>query len=689
MPRSKTGIKRNRPDPEKLRSAIKLIKEKRLSMYSAAKHTGMSRSTIRRYMNNFQVTGSENYNAVHEHCSTKKVFNREEENMLVDYIKEAATLQYGLTLRNVRELAYQFAVSNNKRCPAQWDQEKMAGEFWLRLFRKRYKTDLALRKPEATSLARSTAFNRTNVTLTFNNYKAALEKCPPLPAVNIWNCDETGLTTVHVPPKILATKGSKQVGSMTSAERGANITMIAAVNAGGGFVPPMFIFPRVNFKDFMLTGAPPGSIGGANPSGWSNEKLFIQFFKHFLQYAKPSKDSPCILLMDNHESHISVPVIQLAKDNGVILVTFHPHTSHKMQPLDRTVFGAFKTYFNTAMNEHMISPGNIGKPVSIYDLAQLVGKAFPLAFTPNNITQGFKVTGFVPLNENIFQDFEFSPSNVTDRPDPATAIDNIESNSQSTNDDQPNEGIENVQPEPLPSTSTALISPSMIRPHPKAARRKNTRKGREKGRSRILTDTPEKLLIEEQKQAKARKAKVLSQPKKTKCNPKQNVSVKRKVLADTDSSSETSASEDFSLQDSNDSYGSLHFSEPDEDMKSNTNDEISLIKTTKDMKSNNNDEISNLKTTQTFHRLSGYAVGDFVIVVYDAQFFPGKILETTKEGAVVSAMQKTLNFWKWPERIDSMFYLWEDILQHISPPKKSHSKRDIYEVKEMCNVEEN
>lgn len=682
MPRSKTGVKRDPPDPEKLKSAIQLIKEKKLTLYSAAKHTGLARSTIRRYMQNFKDTGKENYNLV-QNCSTKKVFNREEENMLVEYIKDAATLQYGLTLRTVRELAYQFAASNNKSYPAQWDQDKMAGEFWLRLFRKRYKNDLALRKPEATSLARSTAFNRTNVTLTFNNYKAALEKCPPLPAVNIWNCDETGLSTVHVPPKILATKGSKQVGSMTSAERGTNITMISAVNAGGGFAPPMLIFPRVNFKDFMLTGAPPGTIGGANPSGWSNETLFIQFFKHFLQYAKPSKDLPCIMLMDNHESHISVPVIQLAKDNGVILVTFHPHTSHKMQPLDRTVFGAFKTYFNTAMNEHMISPGNIGKPVSIYDLAQLVGKAFPLAFTPSNITQGFKVTGFVPLNENIFQDFEFSPSNVTDRPDPAAPEDNIViSNQQLTNNvpltsnclasTQAITNIGDVQAEPLPSTSSAFISPSMIRPHPKAAPRKNTRKGRRKGRSRILTDTPEKLIIEEQKPVKARKVTVSAKLKKTKCNPKQLVNVKRKVLADPDSSSETSTSEDFSLQDSNDSDSSLHFSDLDVGMKLN-----------------NNIETSSPEASEISYPSPRYAVGDFVIVVYEAKFFPGKILETTTEGAVVSAMQKTFNFWKWPERIDSMFYLWDDILKHISPPKKSHSKRDIYEVKEMCNINEN
>lgn len=47
---------------------------------------------------------------------------------------------------------------------------------------------------------------------------------------------------------------------MTSGERGTNVTMIAEINAGGGFIPPMLIFPRVNFRDHMLKGATPDEL---------------------------------------------------------------------------------------------------------------------------------------------------------------------------------------------------------------------------------------------------------------------------------------------------------------------------------------------------------------------------------------------------------------------------------------------
>ncbi|XP_054259709.1 uncharacterized protein LOC128984415 [Macrosteles quadrilineatus] len=177
---------------------------------------------------------------------------------------------------------------------------------------------------------------------------------------------------------------------MTNTERGTNVTVIAAINAGGGYIPPMIIFPRVNYRDHMIKGAPVGSIGGANPSGWSNEELFVQFLLHFIKHSGASIENPVILLLDNHESHISVAAIQTAKSNGVIMVTFHPHTSHKMQPLDVGVFGPFKTFYNKAMKDWTTRPENVAKPATIYDIPELVNRAFLEAFTPKNILAGFE-----------------------------------------------------------------------------------------------------------------------------------------------------------------------------------------------------------------------------------------------------------------------------------------------------------
>ena len=53
----------------------------------------------------------------------------------------------------------------------------------------------------------------------------------------ILNLDETGFTTVQKPGKIIAGKGDKQVGKVTSGERGELVTMCVAVTGTGSFLP--------------------------------------------------------------------------------------------------------------------------------------------------------------------------------------------------------------------------------------------------------------------------------------------------------------------------------------------------------------------------------------------------------------------------------------------------------------------
>jgi len=270
---------------------------------------------------------------------------------------------YGLTVEDLRRLAFQYAEKNNVKYPTSWDTEKIAGEKWYRLFRKRFKGQLTLRKPEATSLGRMACFNKANVGKFFDLLTEVYERQPWSP-YKIWNVDETGCSTVQRPPKVLAAVKDKQVSAATSAERGVNVTMIGCVSAAGTFITPALIFPRVHYKDHIIHGAPADTLGLATPIGWSNELMFVRFLEHFIKLVQPSKENKVLLIMDNHESHLSIQAIDLARENGVIFLTFPPHTSHRLQPLDVSMFGPFKTFLNQATREWTIR--NPNKPVSIY-----------------------------------------------------------------------------------------------------------------------------------------------------------------------------------------------------------------------------------------------------------------------------------------------------------------------------------
>ena len=164
----------------------------------------------------------------------------------------------------------------------------------------------------------------------------------------ILNMDETGVTTVHKPDKVVAQRGHKQVGSLTSGERGTLVTVACAVSAMGNSIAPYFVFPRVNFRDHFINNGPPGCKGVANPSGWMKEDNFLEFLTHFVSQTKCNKEKPALLTLDNHGSHLSIDGLDYAKRNGLVMLSFPPHCSHKLQPLDRTVYGSFKKHVNSA-----------------------------------------------------------------------------------------------------------------------------------------------------------------------------------------------------------------------------------------------------------------------------------------------------------------------------------------------------
>lgn len=60
-------------------------------------------------------------------------------------------------------------------------------------------------------------------------------------------------------------------------------------------------------------------------------------------------------------------------------------------------------------NNWMVSPGNRQKSlIIIYNIAELAYIAYSRAVASSNIMKGFKITVFVPFNDNIFFDNEHS-----------------------------------------------------------------------------------------------------------------------------------------------------------------------------------------------------------------------------------------------------------------------------------------
>lgn len=379
MPRNPK--KKRVPNPaETMELATKLCVVDGLTLRTSSERTGIPFQTLQRYVKKFK----ENQGKVEfkPNYKSRTIFTEEMEAKLQKYLITASRMNYGLTLRDARELAYELARANEMNYPANWERDGMAGKEWMYLFMRRH--PLSLRKPEGCSVARNMAFNKENVNQFFSNLKGVYEKYPTMKdGTRIYNLDETGVTNVGIPSRVIAAKGQHQVCQTQSAERGTLVTVCAIVSAAGVALPPAMIFPRANFVPRMTIGAPPGTLGLAAKSPWMTGELFELVLDHFITHSGSTVDNPTLLLMDNHRSHLAPGVLSKAKEHGVVLLTLPPHCTHKMQPLDVGVFGPFMTYYNQAIANFHVN--NKNAKADIYQCCFVCRiRAYKFHVHPNN-----------------------------------------------------------------------------------------------------------------------------------------------------------------------------------------------------------------------------------------------------------------------------------------------------------------
>ena len=482
----------------------------------------------------------------------RKICTNEQESQLGEYL-----------LACCRRLAYETAIKNNLTIPDTWVISKLAGIDWLQGFMERNK-HLTLRLPEARSIARATSFNKYNVKIFFDKLSDVMSRNPGFAnGSRLYNLDETGVTTVQTPRKVIGEKGARQVHQITSGEKGSLVTVCCIIGANGNSLPPAMVFPRVHFKPHMINDAPANTLGLATQSGWMTAELFVEVIRHFIKYTCSSKSNPTLLLYDNHESHLSIDCLDLAKDNGVTILTLPPHCSDKMEPLDVAVFAPFKTYYNAAVKSWLDSHAT---PLTIYQIAGCVKPAWERSMTPQNIIAGFQKTGIFPFDKDIFTDADFLASNITDRPAPQNNSSSVENSHQLVSVFQQENPSTSSFAQEIPSTITGnittlpdnrktFIAPSEFKGYPRAGPRKLSNRGRKRGKCIIATDTPEKNEIA------SRSAGLLKKKKPTrKLKPKKLFSVESEESDEPEmlsSSSVSSFSETFSNLDNPEGFDAL------------------------------------------------------------------------------------------------------------------------------------
>ena len=334
------------------------------------------------------------------------IFNREEEEKLVGHITYMADIGYGYGASGIRYMAKDFADSLGKHVKA---KEALSNN-WFYSFLKRW-PNLKVAKPQKLSAIRAKSASRETLDKYYKELGTILTKhnLRNKPQ-NIFNIDETGVSTEHNPPKVVCNSNTK-LQNITS-PRSSNVTIIAAGNALGNSVPPYYVFPGQRWNPDFLSGACPGADGEMSKKGWSNSQVFQKYVpKHFATFVKLSDDKSSdhtLILYDGHKSHISLTLSDWARKHNVTLFVLPPHSSHVTQPLNVAVFGPFKAIYNSECQAHMKKfPG---ANITSYQIAALTNKPYLKALSAENLISAFRRTGIYPFNHKAIPDSEVAPS---------------------------------------------------------------------------------------------------------------------------------------------------------------------------------------------------------------------------------------------------------------------------------------
>ncbi|XP_021190238.3 tigger transposable element-derived protein 6 [Helicoverpa armigera] len=404
---------------ESMREAVQAVLDGKMGYYKAAKQFNVPQTTLERKVKAarplLNETSKENLPLsipIKVPLGPRQpVFSLSEEKELCAYLLEMEERLYGLTVKDVKTLVYQLANKNNKPNPFN-DEKKEAGREWINGFLKRH-PELSIRKPENTSAARASGFNKVAVEKFFNFLGNVYDEHQLTPD-RIYNCDETGVSVVpKTNSKIIAKRGRKQVGAIVSAERGQTVTVEICFSAAGNYMPPMLIFPRKRNNPELMVNSQAGAWGTCSDSGWINSELFLQWFKRFVIFSGASKERPVLLLLDGHSTHTqNIDLINEARAHGVIILCFPPHTTHRLQVADVAFMRPLSVYYEQAVTAWLRS--NPGLVVTIRQVAEIFGNAFVQAATMSTAVNGFRKCGIWPYNPNVFSETDFAPSLTTE-----------------------------------------------------------------------------------------------------------------------------------------------------------------------------------------------------------------------------------------------------------------------------------
>lgn len=132
----------------------------------------------------------------------------------------------------------------------------------------------------------------------------------------------------------------------------------------------------------------------SSPNGWTSTELGFDWLVNLFDRETRDKAQRDwrLLYLDGHGSHLTIQFLDWCQSNKILVAVYPPHATHRLQPLDVSLFAPLATYYSKGLDEHMrLSEGLTA--VTKRDFFGLFWPAWQKAFTEANISSGWSKTG--------------------------------------------------------------------------------------------------------------------------------------------------------------------------------------------------------------------------------------------------------------------------------------------------------
>jgi hypothetical protein len=276
------------------------------------------------------------------------------------------------------------------------------GKSWLDRFRTRHPEIKGVwtRKLES---ARHKALSREVVTLWFEAVTELRVKHQYAPD-RIYNMDESGFAVGESQSSRALVNVREESSWKVINGRQEWITAIECVSAAGVAIPPLIIFKaKYTNTAWIPADTPRDWRFSTSNSGWTSDSHAYEWISTVFEPATRPEDPTLhrLLTMDGHGSHITAKLIAHCMEHAIDLLILPPHTSHKLQPLDVSIFSPLKRAL--AAETDAASRLDSGR-IQRVDWTNMYIRAREKAFTSLNIQSGWKATGLEPLSPILVLD---------------------------------------------------------------------------------------------------------------------------------------------------------------------------------------------------------------------------------------------------------------------------------------------